>query len=35
MAKAYEPEDLVKRVFFLVMAGIGLQIAAFVVIGFL
>ncbi len=35
MAKAYEPEDLMKRVFFLVLAGIGLQIAVFVMIGFL
>lgn len=33
MAKTYEPEDLIKRVFFIVVAGIGLQILAFVMIG--
>ena len=35
MAKTYEPEDLMKRVFFIVVAGIGLQIAALAVIGFM
>jgi len=35
MAKAYEPEDLIKRVFMLVAAGIAVQIAVIVVIIFL
>ena len=33
MAKAYEPDDLMKRIFWIVMAGIGVQIAAFTFIG--
>ncbi len=35
MAKTYEPDDLLKRVFFIVVAGIGLQILGFVIAGFL
>ena len=32
MAKAYEPEELMNRVFFIVALGIGLQIAVFTLI---
>ena len=35
VAKTYESEDLMRRVFFIVVAGIGIQIAAFIVAGFL
>jgi len=35
MAKTYEPDDLMRRIFFIVAAGIGVQILAFVVIGIL
>jgi len=33
MARTYTPEDLMRRVFFIVVAGIALQIAAFAFIG--
>jgi hypothetical protein len=32
MSRTYEPEDLMKRVFVIVVAGLALQIAAFAVI---
>ena len=35
MAKTYEPEDLIKRIFMLVTAGISIQIAVIVVVIFL
>ena len=35
MAKAYEPEDLLRRVFILVAGGISIQIAVIVMIIFL
>ncbi len=34
MAKSYEPDDLMARIFFIVCAGIGVQILAFAYIGF-
>lgn len=35
MAKAYEPEDLVKRVFMLVVGGMSIQIAVIIMIIYL